>query len=74
MNLDHMWERLAQHQPYADKHGYGKAWARMCGQRTRKAARAAQAAAWARPAREAAWAVDAARAAVDWIERAEGEE
>jgi hypothetical protein len=45
MSLDKMWNRLAQHQPYADERGYGPAWAVMCEQRT-------EAAAWA-----AAWAV-----------------
>ena len=74
MNLEEMWERLAQHQPYADRRGYGAAWARMCEQRTEAAAKeaAAAAAAWARMCAErseaaaeaAAWAAaDAAEAA-----------
>jgi hypothetical protein len=39
--LHEMWVRLAQHQPYADKHGYGPAWATMCKKQTAEAARAA---------------------------------
>jgi hypothetical protein len=30
MTIDDMWDRLAQHQPFADARGYGEAWARMC--------------------------------------------
>ena len=41
MNLEEMWQRLAQHQPYADQRGYGPAWAAMCEQRTEGAAWAA---------------------------------
>lgn len=84
MNLEEMWARLAQHQPYADKHGYGTAWARMCAERTEDAALAARAAAgwaagWAAAAK-AAWAARAeakaeaeADEAVRWIKRAEEE-
>ena len=63
--LDQMWERLAQHQPKADELGYGKAWKRMCEERTEDAAdRASEAAA------DAAWRAgksraDAAYAAMD---------
>ena len=57
MNLDKMWNRLAQHQPYADKRGYGPAWAAMCAERTADAARAADAATMA--AAMAAMAADA---------------
>jgi hypothetical protein len=38
MTLDEMWQRLAQHQPYADERGYGEAWAKMCRERTPEAA------------------------------------
>ena len=61
MNLEEMWQRLAQHQPYADQRGYGPAWAAMCEQRT-------EGAAWA-----AAEAARAAETAVYWIKRSEGE-
>ena len=44
--LDKMWVRLEAHQPYADKHGYGPAWAEMCRDRTVEAADAAWDAAW----------------------------
>ena len=90
MTLDEMWERLVQHQPYADQKGYGPEWARMCEERTpeaawalptritRPAADAAEAAwaAWARAALGAAgWAVaEAVAEAVKWIEKAEGKE
>ena len=48
MNLEEMWQRLAQHQPYADQRGYGPAWAAMCAERTADAALAA----WAVEAEE----------------------
>ena len=81
MTIDDMWERLAQHQPYADQRGYGEAWAKMCEARTQGAAWAASEAASAAAARAAAWAARAARAAeeseeaeaVEWVEKAEGE-
>jgi len=38
MDIEKMWERLAQYQPFADKRGYGSEWARMCEQRTQDAA------------------------------------
>jgi hypothetical protein len=70
MIIDDMWDRLAQHQPYADQHGYGPEWAKMCAERTEAAARAAEAAVWdaadaaARAAAAAVWdAADAATAA-----------
>lgn len=47
MNLEEMWARLAQHQPFADRRGYGPEWAKMCEQRTQDAAAAAESAAWA---------------------------
>jgi len=59
MILDDMWDRLAQHQPFADARGYGPEWAKMCAERTPDAA-AAWAAAWAG---DAAWAWKAAWAA-----------
>jgi hypothetical protein len=62
-----MWERLAQHQSYADKRGYGPEWARMCEERTPEAADAAQRAAAnaaeERAAAAAAWAMHSADAA-----------
>jgi len=36
-----MWERLVQHQPYANQRGYGEAWAKMCAERTQEVADAA---------------------------------
>ena len=75
MNLDEMWDRLAQHQPIADVRGYGPAWAVMCAERTQDAAWAATRAAVQAAEAEAAWAAwDAAWAAVHWIERAEEQE
>ena len=64
MTIDDMWERLAQHQPYADARGYGEAWARMCEEKTPEAAVAASnAAAEAELAvEEAPWAAGVARA------------
>jgi hypothetical protein len=72
MKQDKMWERLAAHQPYADKRGYGPEWARMCAERTRAAAWAADAAAWA-AASEVAAALAGAAEAVRWIKRSEEE-
>jgi hypothetical protein len=37
-----MWNKLAQHQPFADQRGYGEAWARMCVERTPEATAAAR--------------------------------
>lgn len=90
MNLDEMWNRLAQHQPYANQRGYGEAWERMCKARTPDAAAAvewaaAEAGEAAARAADAAWvaaraaeAVEAAwadaEAAIKWIEKAEGRE
>jgi hypothetical protein len=69
MTLDEMWARLAQHQPYADKHGYGPAWATMCKKQTAKAAFAACAAADAVDSVGAANAAgDAAWAAADAVD------
>jgi len=42
MTLDEMWERLVQHQPYANQRGYGPEWARMCEERTQEAFYAAR--------------------------------
>ena len=85
MNINDMWERLAQHQPYADQRGYGPEWAKMCAERTKDAAKAARAAAnaalavdaqyatWAAAEATASW-VDAeavAVKAVEWIAKAE---
>jgi hypothetical protein len=81
MNLNDMWDRLAQHQPYADARGYGPEWAVMCEQRTVKtaeaaaeaaaaAARAGTAEAWPPPAAAAAWAADAAALAEAWAAKA----
>ena len=42
MNLEEMWARLAQHQPFADRRGYGPAWAAMCEERTQDSAWEAQ--------------------------------
>jgi hypothetical protein len=57
--LHEMWQRLAQHQPYADANGYGPAWATMCEKQTAEAARvagdAAHAAGDADDAALAAW-------------------
>jgi hypothetical protein len=39
--MNEMWSTLAEYQPYADKHGFGPAWAEMCSQRTAAAAKAA---------------------------------
>ena len=39
--LDQMWERLAEHQPFADERGCGPEWKRMCEERTLVAATAA---------------------------------
>ena len=63
--IDQMWTRLAQHQPEADRLGYGEAWRRMCEERTKGAAGAADAAAEARAADAAAWAAEAAAWAAD---------
>lgn len=62
MNLDEMWERLAQHQHYADERGYGPEWSRMCAERTEAAAWAAARAAdaVAETAETAAWAAETA--------------
>jgi hypothetical protein len=61
MTLDEMWQRLAQHQPFADANGFGSEWAKMCAERTQdtvwEAAYAAEQAAevaWV-PVSEAVW-------------------
>ena len=90
MTLEEMWKRLDQHQPFADRRGYGPEWAAMCAEKTEAAAEAAAAqaaeaaeeawakaetAAWA--AADAAWAAADAVAgakAVDWIKKSEEQE
>ena len=37
--LAEMWRELAEYQPMADADGYGEAWAKMCSERTKQAAR-----------------------------------
>jgi hypothetical protein len=81
--LDEMWQRLAQHQPYADKYGYGPSWMIMCKVRNHGAVHAARRVMWrdhATPrliaARAAMWAVTfVAKSSVRWavedIEEAE---
>jgi hypothetical protein len=65
--IEQMWERLAQHQPEADKRGYGQVWKHMCNTRTMEAADAAGDAAWDAAGDAAgdaaAWAACAAEAA-----------
>lgn len=63
MSLEEMWSMLAAHQPFADRRGYGAAWAAMCAEKTEAAA---EAAAWAA---EEAKAEDAA-AAIRYINEA----
>ena len=71
-----MWAALEAHQTIADKLGYGTQWARMCSERTAKAANAARGAAWdaAKDARAAGgaagWAAWAAED-VSWATVAE---
>lgn len=66
-DLTEMWEALGQYQPYADKHGFGEEWRRMCKERTESAAWAA---AWA-AAKDAAEAAAEAAAAFAAAEAAE---
>jgi hypothetical protein len=40
-DLNAMWTRLAEHQPFADQRGYGAEWREMCAERTPDAADAA---------------------------------
>jgi len=84
MTLDEIWERLAQHQSYADQKGYGEAWAKMCAERTQDAAweavQATEVSAAAEQAADVAWAAlraaeeveELATNAIEWIEKAEG--
>ena len=44
--LDGMWQRLTEHQPYADKYGYGADWMIMCKTRKPEAAWDAARDAW----------------------------
>jgi hypothetical protein len=68
-----MWERLVQHQSYADQRFYSEVWANMCAERTQEAADAAAMASLA-----VAHASDNerrtiyARRVIQWIEKAEG--
>ena len=75
MSLEEMWSMLAAHQPFADRRGYGAAWAAMCAEKTEAAA---DAAAWAAEAAEAAWAAEEAEEAAawadDWIKTSEEQE
>lgn len=66
-DLNKMWSALASHQPLADKKGYGKAWAKMCNDRTDAVAWDAAIAAWADA--DAAAAAYAAFAAADFYKR-----
>ena len=76
MTLEEMWARLAQHQPYADRRGYGPEWARMRAERSEAAAREAHAAAQRAQTRAAAagWAAAEVDEAVRWISRSEEQE
>jgi hypothetical protein len=64
--LAEMWRELSEYQPQADRDGHGESWARMCRERTE---RAAYAAAWARGASptpsEWSWASRAAQVAAE---------
>lgn len=64
MNLEEMWKRLAQHQPFADRRGYGPEWATMCAERTEEAAWAAKSA--AKSASEADEAASVSASAAAW--------
>jgi hypothetical protein len=80
MTLDEMWERLVQHQPYANQKGYGEIWANMCAERTQEAAASAYAAAIAAAMASLAVAHASdnerrtiyARRVIQWIKKAEG--
>jgi len=86
-DIEKMWDRLAQHQSFADANGYGPEWARMCEERTADAAWAAAdatdsvvlvasdacEAAWVAADATHRWSATAAAAAIQWIEKAEGE-
>lgn len=60
-NLNEMWQELEEHQPVADRLGYGQEWKHMCVERTVDACRTAARAAYdaryaaARAARASAW-------------------
>jgi Ni,Fe-hydrogenase I small subunit len=78
MTKEEMWDRIEQHQKYADERGYGDAWRVMCKERTEDAARrAARAAAKIRAVSAfAAWAAYSAMdsnfdAAVEHINESE---
>jgi hypothetical protein len=53
--LDEMWQRLTEHQPYADKYGYGADWMIMCKVHSRKAARVAARVAYAAEVERGGW-------------------
>ena len=61
--LEEMWVALAAYQPQADAAGHGESWAKMCRERTARAARAADAAAALAAAANARAAAAAERAA-----------
>lgn len=64
---DQMWQRLTQHQPFADARGFGAMWAVMCAKRTPETAWVARDAAMSAKAWSAAdaaeWAAAATRGA-----------
>lgn len=80
MTLDQMWNRLAEHQPYADKKGYGKEWEALRMERTHNTAQAVGDYLWVNKHHYAAWAAwsagwamrDIAQAEM-WTTKAEGQ-
>jgi len=70
LTVNEMWNHLAQHQPIADRRGYGDAWKTMCKERTVKAGRAAADAAMV--AANAAYSAKAGKVAAEasWANRA----
>lgn len=77
MNLEPMWEALAEYQQYAEKHGFGAEWLKMTTERTAKTARGAARAALRRRRAvahlEAAYAADAAAYVESWKARTDAE-
>lgn len=59
MNLEPMWEKLAEYQQYAEQKGFGEAWLKMTTERTVEAANAA--------ATSASASAAAAEAAAAWL-------
>ena len=83
MTLEEMWQRLEQHQPFANQRDYGEAWTKMCTKRTKYSANFAARRAAHQGHGHAAHAAEAARNAVvtaeeiaeyaiQWIEKSEG--